>query len=515
MVTDFTNLILLDIDGLRHDVLQEALALGKVPNIARLLGGSDLSHGLLMPVTAPAPSITFCSQASLFTGTHPKAHGIPGNQFFDRFGKYGDGTPRHYAFDVGDQLAVDDAVGVYTHGLAAKCLQVPTVYERLSYKGWRSVVAGNMYATGADRWVKPSLVDLARFTKGGNLLGLSASEFDKRTLQSTLDELESGGVPEILTFYFLGLDSTSHKKGPKAQLNYLAEELDPKIGRLWNAISSNPTFRNPLVALFSDHGQIEVIPDKRHSLRLSFPFERELGHLFDALGLDVHDYPGEDPHCDAVVASNGGTAYVYLQNTTEHWYDPPQFERDVIPVAKAFWEADLEGKYADEMKDSIAGILIRNVERGGWDAPYQAFTPEGEVVELEAWFSQNPMTDNPISDDRFVTSRTSATGHRLPELYLDPINRIHNLTGPMVGDLLLISNYAEGFYFGPIVTGVHGGLHPEDSTGVLAYGFPGQDTETTAALQTRIQTAIETRCSHEDGRHPGVVDMVTGLLSVL
>jgi hypothetical protein len=60
----------------------------------------------------------------------------------------------------------------------------------------------------------------------------------------------------------------------------------------------------PFVVIFSDHGQIHVKADDKHSLRLAFPFEREIGHLFDALGLDVHDYPGEDPNCDAVVASN-------------------------------------------------------------------------------------------------------------------------------------------------------------------------------------------------------------------
>ena len=153
---------------------------------------------------APAPSITFCSQACLFTGAHPKENGIPGNQFFDRFGQYGDGEPRHYAFDVGDTLAADDAVRVFTDGLAARCLQTPTLYEKLKERGWQSVVSGNMYATGAETWLQPSLVDIARFTKGGNLFGLSSKEYDRRILEATTEYLDARGLPEVLTIHFLG-----------------------------------------------------------------------------------------------------------------------------------------------------------------------------------------------------------------------------------------------------------------------------------------------------------------------
>jgi predicted AlkP superfamily pyrophosphatase or phosphodiesterase len=122
------KVLLIDIDGLRPDVFSAALGNGRLPNIERFLGGLQLAKGVQLPVLAPAPSITFCSQASLFTGAHPGQHGIPGNQFFDRFGSRNQGVPRHYAFDVGDTLAADDAVLVFTQGLASNCLCVPTLY---------------------------------------------------------------------------------------------------------------------------------------------------------------------------------------------------------------------------------------------------------------------------------------------------------------------------------------------------------------------------------------------------
>jgi len=486
------NFLLVDIDGLRPDVLETALEEGRLPNIARLLGGSGLERGALLPVLAPAPSITFTSQACLFTGAHPHEHGIPGNQFFDRFGTHQDGTPRHYAFDVGDTLAVDDAVRVFTDGLAAKCLLAPTLYHAASERGWRSVVACHMYALEADAWLKPSLTSLARFTKGGNLFGLSAPEYDRHTLKKVLDELARSGLPNILTVYFMGLDHESHVHGPQAQAGYLADVLDPMLGELWEKVVALSGSHRPFVLLFSDHGQIGVPADDQHSIRLGFPFEREMGHLFDALGLDVHDFPGEDPNCDAVVASNGGLAHVYLQNRTSRWADAPIFERDVFPVAQAFWEAHASGIYAPELHGALAGVLVRDVEHQSWSAGYQALTPQGDRIPLEEWFAAQP-----------------------PGLYADPVNRLHNLAGPLTGDLLLVSNYADGYYFAQPLLGMHGGLHPQDSWAALALGWPESPQAKWNAARAAFSKAIQARCQAEDGRQPSTADMLAGLSALL
>lgn len=485
--------LLIDIDGLRPDVFSAALEQDRLPHIAPLLGGTGMTKGVRIPALAPAPSITFCSQASLFTGTHPSQHGIPGNQFFDRFGTRSNGLPRHYAFDVGDTLAVDDAVLVFTDGLASECLNVPTLYHRFGDLGWRSVVGGNMYAGGADTWIKPSLVDLARFTKGGNLFGLGAEEYDRRILDDVQAHIADSGPPDVLTLYLMGLDHESHRHGPGVQLDAISNIIDPLVGELWEQVAAlTPPEELPLVAIFSDHGQIEVIPDDRHSLRLAFPFERELGHLFDALGLDVHDYPGEDPDCDAVVAANGGLAHVYLQNRYGRWADAPDFQRDVFPVGEAFWQAHQRGKYASEIQGALAGVLVRDVGLSGWYAPYQALTPSGELVALDEWFRGGTPND-----------------------YADPVQRLENLVGPFVGDLLLVSNYAQGFYFGAPIKGIHGGLHPEDSAATLVYGFPGASQDVSDRMRAAVQTAISTRCLAEGGRQPSTADLLTGLLAVV
>ena len=124
--------------------------------------------------------------------------------------------------------------------------------------------------------------------------------------------------------------------------------------------------------------------------------------------------------------------------------------------------------------------------------PYQALTPNGTVISLEAWFATQPT-----------------------ELYVDPIHRLHNRTSMLSGDLLLLSNYEAGYYFGPENAGNHGGLHPEDSCAVLAYGWPDASVTEWEPVQQRITQAIQARCQAEGGRDPSTADMLTGLEAFL
>jgi hypothetical protein len=320
---------------------------------------------------------------------------------------------------------------------------------------------------------------------------MSSAEYDRATLENALEDLKQKGLPDLLTVYFMGLDHESHVHGPEAQAGYLVDVLDPMIGEIWKEYETASP-ETPFVFIFSDHGQIGVPSDDQHSLRMGFPFEREMGHLFDALGLDVHDHPGEDPECDAVVASNGGLAHVYLQNHKARWADAPVFERDVLPVASAFWEAHATGKYAPELQGALAGVMLRNVERDGWSAPYQALSPQGDQVRLGEWFA-----------------------NQSPELYADPVSRLDHLAGSLTGDLLLISNYAEGFYFASPLSGMHGGLHPEDSSAAFAFGWPSGSGPEWERVHRTILEAIQNRCQAEGGRQPSTADLPVALMALL
>jgi hypothetical protein len=268
--------------------------------------------------------------------------------------------------------------------------------------------------------------------------------------------------------------------------------VDPQVGRLTDELERLGLWAGTVFAVISDHGQIGVIPDDRHSLRLSFPFDREMGHLFDALGLDVHDVPGEDPNCDAVVACNGGLAHVYLQHRAGRWADKPRFVDDVLPVARALWDAHQTGHYAADLRGALAAVLVRDVERDGWDADYSALAPEGYLLPLTRYLEAHPEIRS-----------------------VEAANRLRHLASPQSGDLVLLSNYAEGFYFGTPLRGVHGGLHPDDSEAVLSLGWPTGSPAQVAALRLAAEGAVADRCRAEGGRRAGIVDLVPAVCAVM
>lgn len=487
-------LVIIDVDGLRRDVFRAALAAGELPHIERIVGGRAATAACDIDAASTAPSITFAAQASIVTGAHPGAHGIVGNETFDRHGRISRGRPRHFGFDVGDTLAVDDAVAVFATGLAARFLraETPTLYERAAARGLRSTVAYNMVARGAETWLPPNVVEIARFTKGRGALGLKAGAYDAGMLDRLAASLRAGPRPDVVMAYFMGLDHHSHLHGPDGQREYLREIIDPQIGRLldtWQAVAPGV---DTLFVIVSDHGQIEAVPDDRHSLRMGFPFDREMAPIFHALNLDVHDFPGEDPHCDAVLGLNGGLAHVYLQRRDGHWADPPRYVADVLPVARAFFEMDAVGRYAPELQGTLDLVLARNVERDGWHAPYEVYTGEDETTPLESYLAQHPELG-----------------------YVDAANRLRLAASEVSGDLILVAKGREGYYFGAPLRGVHGGLLPGESDSVLVFARPDADAEAARALRETVADVIAARCAREGHRHASIADLVPVVESLL
>ena len=482
------RLLWVDIDGLRQDVFHRALADGRIPNLALLLGGADAAAGLHLDPVSTAPSITFCAQTTIFTGAQPDDHAIPGNQFFDRFGTRSGGKPRFYAFDIGDTLAVDDAVEVFTgsEGLLSRTVDpgVLTLYERAAGRGLRSMVSHHMLARGAQTWLRPDLVEIARYTKGGGLMGMSSIDYDGQMLRKVVRHLKQGDRPDVLTLYFMGVDHRSHQHGPGIQPDALAD-VDHLLGEFLEEYRGLGLLEGTLAVIVSDHGQIGVIPDDRHSLRMSFPFDREMGGLFDALGLDVHDKPGEDPACDAVIASNGGLAHVYLQHRAGRWSDPPRLGADVLRVGMAFWDANLTGKYSPDLQNALSMVLARDVEHEGWQANYRALTPDGAMVEITDYLADHPEIQT-----------------------VEAAWRLARLAGPLSGDLLLVSNYADGFYFANPMPGMHGGLHPEDLLCVASLGWPGVDPDRLAQWQTESRALLAQRCQNDGRQYASLADLL-------
>lgn len=480
-------LILVLIDGLRADVLQEAVAEGQTPHLQGLLG-PDLQHGYLGALTSTAPSVTFAAQASLITGAPPNAHDIPGNQFFDRFGVHNRGKPRWFAFDVGETLQVDDALAVFTQGLANQCLGARTLYERFAAWGWTSAVFGHMNANGADLWEPLPTTLLARLHFAQAPLGSQPSEVDRHIVARVKAYLKAHPLPHILTVYLIGLDHESHHRGPQAQKAYLSRVLDPLLGDLQQAVAaaSGPNAAAPLWVLAADHGQAPVPADDAHSLRLRWPTERELAGLFDALGLDVLDHPGEGTHCDAVLALNGGMAGIYLRRPRAEWSQPPDFAQQVLPLARLVWRSHHRGNPTPALQGAVEAVLVRSVERDGWRTGYAWLPPEPEADPL-------PLHEAP-----------------LPKHWVDPIARLNGLRGPLSPDILILPKGQEGFYFGPPLSGVHGGLDPAASQAALALGWPRPHTPWPAVREAFLH-GLQRQMAMRGHRRPSIADLLPAL----
>lgn len=487
----FDRLVIIDIDGLRRDAFYHALEEGSLTNFERILGGLDSANAYHIDAVSTAPSITFTAQASIITGEHPRMHGIAGNESFDRFGRISDGKPRHFGFDVGDTLAVDDAIAVFSSGLASKFLKVPTLYEQVGVSHPISAVFYHMYARGAQHWMPPSIVDIARFTKGRGILGMEAGKYDAGMLRQVIKTLQRGISPDVMMVYFMGLDHHSHLHGPNHQSDYLTSIIDPQVGILLNVLEQYHLFSNTLFIIVSDHGQIAAIPDDRHALQLGFPFDLELAHIFTALGLDVHDKPGEDPNCDAVMGLNGGMAHVYLQNKNGKWSDRPRFRQDVVPVAQAFHKMNTEGEYAEELYNTLDLILVRDVEHEGWHAPYRVYKDEHTQIPLD------------------ISAALKA------KAYVDPVNRINAATSEVSGDLILIAKGKEGFYFGAPTKGVHGGLLPGESDPILTFAVPDADISRIEQMRDIVSNTIKDCVAADNNRLPSIADMVPVLHNLI
>ncbi len=483
------RVVIIDMDGLRADAFEQALDRGRVPNLLRIVraGGQPTAH----PVRAfsVAPSITFAAQASIFTGAHPVQHRVAGNQVFDRFGLITQGVPSYLGFDVGDTMAYDDAVEVFRSGLADRFLNpnTPTIYESALAHQKISLVAYNMYGRGADRVIRPSLIDIARFTKGRGFFRLSDKAYDGKMLSALEKAIRlADPKPDLITAYFMGLDHHSHHHGPDSQVDYLEETLDPLIGRLLALLVHEAMFVGSLFVLVSDHGQTPTSGDDTHSIRLGFPFDMELAPLFHSLGLDVHDVPGEAPNVDAVVALNGGLAHVYLRHGQRDWYTMPRYQEDVLPIAEAFWQAGQTGQSCSDLRGVLDLILIRNVEGArSWEAPYEVYLGGGKIQTLDQWQAGHPEAG-----------------------MIDAGSRIRLMSSTMSGDLVLAAKSAQGYYFGaPGLKGVHGSLHAADSACVLTFAVPSAAPVEVAELGEVIDRLIADRCAQEGGRMPSVADM--------
>lgn len=466
-------ILFIAIDGVDRELLYSLVEKGKMPSLARLLGGADLAHAHLdRTLVATMPSTTLPAWATVVTGVGPAHHGVTGNEFFIRERRQF-AAPAPVTFHDPSPTVESFSADEY----ATRLLAAPTVYEQMRERDpnisiWVSV---HWFYRGADVLLMADRMVFAKAfeTAIGETLEAVSEKGPSRKAYETLDEeaievvtdaLEQKDVPvpDVLTIYLSGADLYGHvaKEGPdEARTTYLVEVLDPLFADLAEHLEARGALDGRWVVLTSDHGHTEVRKDDRHALAMKG--EDDPPRVLEKAGFKVREFAletKEDADFSAVVAYQGATAYVYLADRSTcaaerpcDWVRPPRFQEDVLAVAKAFWDANATGAHVPGMKDTLDLVLAREPRpHAEVDAPFSVFDGE-RLVPIGTFLKTHPRAASYVDLEA-----------RLADLAVGPY-------GERAGDVLLLSRSAgfespdERFYFAEPYRSWHGSPSKKDS----------------------------------------------------
>lgn len=506
---DGEHVLLVALDGVGDGALREALRAGRMPHLAGHLGSAAAEADLFAQayavpgVISVLPSTTFAAWASVFTGRPPGTTGVPGNEWWDRE------RGRFYAPAPVTVAGVRHALEVYTDQIMSRVVHAPTLYERA---GVRSYVSLSSVQRGADLVTVPNpnavgtLVSaMARgLGEEGKLVGREAyAELDRSAIESLLATLDRRGVADLQTVYFPGVDLYTHVADPalEEQQRYLAEVVDPALGRLLAAYRRHGVLAQTWVVVVADHGHTPVLADDRHALEAEGEDEppavlRRAG--FRVRGLHVEPEQVADDF-QAVLAYQGALAYVYLTDRTTcpepgrrcDWRRAPRLREDVLTVAEAFRAASATGAGVPALRGTLDLVLAREPRPVGrppapfgiWDG--RRLWPVGE------WLRAHPRPDLLDLERRLLGLATGPHGHN-------------------AGDLILLARTGmqrpidERFYFSGRYHSWHGSPGAQDSRIPLVVAREGMAG---TAVRERVRRAV--------GPHPDQLSITPLVLDLL
>jgi hypothetical protein len=308
---------------------------------------------------------------------------VPGNEWFARE------ELRFYAPVPVSVGGMEHLARVYTDQLMDSVVAVPTLFERAGVRSYVSMAAVHRgadllslpdpkrYADLMSEWVQ-GLSDDDEPAEAGAYAAL-----DSTSVASLAASIEAHGLADLQVVYLPGADLYTHVAPDPLpdQQRYLAEVIDPAVGRLLDLYEARDALAETWVVFVSDHGHTPVLDDERHALGDGPGGPTD---VLERIGFRVRPPELETDADDfqAVVAYQGGLAYVYLadRSTCPHpgdrcdWNRAPRLEADVLPVADAFFRASRVGAVAPEMAGSLEMVLARPPRPVGSDAlPFQVW----------------------------------------------------------------------------------------------------------------------------------------------
>lgn len=402
------HVLIFALDGVGYDQFSEATRPGASPNVDAILGkpvGDGVyAHGYSIPnAVSVLPSTTIDAWTATFTGAPPAFNGITGNEWFQRE------TMTFYApAPVSLPKTSGQTVQVYSEDLIGKQIKVRTLFEKVkgpSFVSLNGVYRGASVFTSVDVTAFGALASSYLESEIGDDIAAQQSAYAKMDLGSValiVDAIEKHGVPAVQVAYFPGIDLYTHiATNPlHDQVDYFKTVINPSIGQIIEEYRKQGALDNTFIIFVSDHGHTPVLKDEVHALgakptgRAAHVLTR-MGFRLRPLEVDtrVNDYT-------ATLAYQGAIAYVYLANRAIcpqgqkcDWSKPPRFKRDVMAVARAFYQANRTGDRAHGLQGAIDLIFARKPRPTGTDAlPYEIF--DGHKLEpIEQYLKAHPRPD--------------------------------------------------------------------------------------------------------------------------
>jgi hypothetical protein len=395
----------------------------------------------------------------VFTGEPPARTGVPGNEWFER------DSLRFLAPAPVSVTGHEHTLAMLTDGLVGNALRVPTLFERADVRAYVSLAPVHR---GADIFTLPDAEvvadlfgDVAEGVAGDEPIARDGyAEVDSESVDNVLETIERHGLADLQVVYFPGVDLYTHgASDPLAdQQSYLSEVVDPALGRVLDAYALADAVRSTWLVVVSDHGHTPVLNDDRHAL--ASEGDDEPPAVLARAGFRIRPFlpePGDDEaDYQATVAYQGAIAYVYLADRSTcaeegsrcDWSRPPRRDEDVLPVVRAFDDANRTGAGVPALRDALDLIMVR-VPDGRGGAAIEVFDGT-TLVPLGEHLARRPRPDLLRFEERMA-------------------GLVNGPFGDRAGDILLLARSGEHepierrFYFSNVYRSWHGSPHAQDS----------------------------------------------------
>jgi len=465
------KLVLIVVDAMKPEMLEQAVAAGRAPAMARIMADGVYVNGAV----AAFPSVTPVCAATITTGVGPDQHLIPAMNWYhrieERYVEYGS------SFSASRQFGLVKSLTDTVYRMNAEHLSgdTPTVFESLDDQGLRTAGTTYLIYRGRHQHEVAQESPLARVVTSTlfrrTVLGpqeLFYADLYASRKTGCRGALGMPGVRDqhtgcvgsylierdLFDFMLYSLpdnDGWSHRNGPQAQVTSLAA-ADRQIERLMHAAGGPEAFlRDYAVIVTSDHSQALVEDRIRLDVALA-DFHVATPSASKSVGAEL------------ALSPNSRAAMVYvldLERRQELISSVVDAVGDLEGVDLSMWLSPPDGDRPEAVIRAAGGAELR-------------FTP-GDALEDqrgERW---------DVEGDLSVLAASVEDGRILTPDYPDALTRAWSaLTCETAGDVLLSA--APGYEFvdwggaDHVGGGSHGSLHRSDSLGALMWCGVGPET---------------------------------------